>query len=156
MQTFLTDIEFKQSARNLDRARLGSQIYESIHILASLLKVNDKLVTPKRDVSNHPASQLWVGYERELGAYIYTHIEEWINRGYKCDINLRNFHMVTKGMERGIYVRPMWITKEVIETHRNCLYRKKPDYYPQSWCGDREMRYDWENYRESYKNTKVS
>jgi hypothetical protein len=53
MQTFIPDYNFYRSACNLDTKRLGSQIYEAIHILASLLYVNDKLVNPKRNVKNH-------------------------------------------------------------------------------------------------------
>lgn len=143
MQTWLTDRDFHKSAKGLDRSRLGANLYESIHILASLLKLNHKLVTPKRDVSSHPASKLWIGYERILGAYIYAHIEEWVSRGYKCDINLKNYHMITKELDRGIYYTPNWITDEVIQTHRNCLYRKKPDFYPKEWHGDRTMSYHW-------------
>lgn len=47
MQTWITDKDFFKSAANLDRRRLGAQLYEGIHVLASLLEVNDKLVTPK-------------------------------------------------------------------------------------------------------------
>lgn len=57
MQTFITDKNYSISASNLDNKRLGAQIYEGIHILASLLDVNDKLVTPKRSVKNHPVAK---------------------------------------------------------------------------------------------------
>jgi len=139
----MLDRNFNTSASLLDSKRLGSTIYESIHILASILHKNMDLVNPKRDVSNHPASKLWIGYERELGAYIYAHIEEWCNRGYKTDVNLKNYHIITSGLGRGIYHIPKWISNELIETHRNVIYRKKPDFYPHSWKGEREMCYDW-------------
>jgi hypothetical protein len=66
MQTWLTDSDFSLSASNLDTKRLNAQIYEGIHILSSLLDVNDKLINPKRNVKNHPASKLWVGYQKQL------------------------------------------------------------------------------------------
>jgi len=145
MQTWLVANTFEKSATLLDRRRLGAQLYESVHILASLRHKNHLLINPKRDVSNHPASKLWVGYERELGAYIYAHLSEWCNRGYKSDINTKNYRVITEGLERGMYNIPSWITSEVIVTHRNVLYRKNPTFYPKKWCGDRGMRYDWQS-----------
>jgi hypothetical protein len=88
MQTWITDKDFYKSASNLSRQHLQAQIYEGIHILASLLDVNDKLVNPKRNVKNHSASKLWIGYEVKLLNYIMIHIREWkINRNYKCAVN---------------------------------------------------------------------
>lgn len=149
MQTFITDINFNKSAQNLDRARLGASIYESIHILASLLKVNENLITPKRDVSNHPASKLWIGWEGCLLNYIRIHIGEWRNRGYKSKINFNNYRMLCYEIPYEYikkaegYTIPDWVTKKVIDTHRNCLYRKRPDFYPIEWRGDMEMQYSW-------------
>lgn len=152
MQTFITDKDFKQSARNLDRQRLHSQIYEAIHILSSLLEINDQLVNVKRNVKNHPAAKLWTGYELELLKYIQVHIDEWTFRGYKTDINSRNFQVLW--LELDVLTKqydydklmPDWITDDLIKTHRSVLIQKKPEYYNKLWpdCPrDLKMRYDW-------------
>jgi hypothetical protein len=95
VQTRITDKDFYKSASNLSRQHLQAQIYEGIHILASLLDVNDKLVNPKRNVKNHPASKLWMGYELNLLNYIMIHIREWkINRKYKCPVNEKNYYII--------------------------------------------------------------
>lgn len=70
MQTWITDTDIAVSAHNLDRQRLCAQLYEGIHILASLCGANDKLVNPKRDVSNHPAAKVWRGREEALCFYL--------------------------------------------------------------------------------------
>lgn len=143
MQTWITFKEFSESAQMLDRRRLGANIYESIHILASLQNVSDKLVTPKRNVSNHPASKLWKGYEGNLACYILCHIQEWESRGYKCPTNRENLNRIAMNLSP---FSPDWITDEVIQTHRSVLIQKNPDHYRPLWpdCpDDLEMAYDW-------------
>lgn len=127
MQTFITDKDFYKSASNLTRQHLQAQIYEGIHILASLLDVNDKLVNPKRSVKNHPASKLWVGYETELLYYIYCHISEWIDkRGCESKINSLNFILLRKYINiNWENQNPSWITDELIQTHRSVLIQKE-------------------------------
>ena len=150
MQTWITDKDFSKSAKNLDRQRLCANMYESIHILASLLDLNDQLVTPKRNVSNHPASKIWNGNEECLYVYIACHIEEWTySRGYKCPTNNKNMGIIYRSgfWERlvGSYSKN-WITDEMIQTHRSVLIQKKPEHYRPLWpdCpDDLEMRYDW-------------
>jgi hypothetical protein len=130
MQTQITDKDFYKSASNLNRQHLQANIYEPIQVLASLLGVNDKLVNPKRDVSNHPTAKLWAGYEQDLVFYIGAHISEWTDRyGFKEEsINIRNFRMLCD--ENGIWplsfqMYPKWITDELIETHRSVLIQKE-------------------------------
>jgi hypothetical protein len=130
MQTKITDKDFYKSASNLTRQHLGAQIYEGIHILASLLDCNDKLVNPKRNVKNHPASRLWIGYEYELLFYIERHLDEWcVERGYKSNINDQNFFMLCdqkyeRNFKYGIKNLD-WITDELIQTHRSVLIQKE-------------------------------
>lgn len=148
MNTFITNTDFRKSAANLDSQRLGAQIYEGIHILSSLLGVNDKLVNPKRDVSNHPASKLWVGYEPNLLSYILYHMREWTFRGYSSDINQQNIDIIydVRTFWDGAELIPAWITNKLIETHRSVLIQKKPSFYVALWpnCPDNlTMRYDW-------------
>jgi hypothetical protein len=143
MQTWVTHFDLRESAKNLDRQRLNAQIYEGIHILASLRGMNEELVNPKRDVSNHPASKLWVGYEDILSIYIGVHLQEWYARGYSSDVNARNYDRIKIVKGARWFNLPNWVTSELIETHKNVLYRKKPDFYLEDWEGNREMRYDW-------------
>lgn len=133
MQTFITDFDFYKSASNLNRQHLQAQIYEGIHILASLLDVNDKLVNPKRNVRNYPQSKLWVGYEKELLYYIDCHLSEWFDRKYKLGINVQNFKMLIGIIDKQISYKefifnlecPSWITDELIQTHCSVLIQKE-------------------------------
>lgn len=149
MQTWITDINFRKSAENLDVKRLGAQIYEGIHILSSLTGLNDKLVNPKRNVSNHPAALLWKGYEQDLMNYLKAHLDEWYYRKYNSFINLNNLKIIIR--EAQIYpmvyqFRTRWITDELIETHRSVLIQKKPEFYSQKWPNvptNKTMHYNW-------------
>ena len=91
MQTWILDENFAVSASKLSLRHLQAQIYEGIQILASLLDYRDKLVNPKRSVANHPASIQWKGYEFHLSQFVGSHLKEWFNRGYKSEVNLKNY-----------------------------------------------------------------
>lgn len=146
MQTWITDKNFESSARNLDYKRLGAQIYEAIHILASNLEVNEKLYNPKRSVKNHPVSKLWCNHNGCLLYYISCHLNEYIiDRRYNSIINLENFIFLSSLIEMN-HVIPEWVTDELIDTHRSVLISKKEDHYLRLWPDnkrDLKMRYDW-------------
>jgi hypothetical protein len=126
MQTFITDYDFYKSASNLDTKRLGSQISQGIHILASLLDVNDKLINPKLNVKNDPAAKLWAGYKKELLYYISAHFDIWYNLGYKMGINWQNFNLIKIMKNIKVDDRiPKWISDELIQTHRSVLIQKE-------------------------------
>lgn len=130
MQTWITDKDFYKSATNLDKKRLHSQIYEAIHILASLLDCTDKLVNQKRNVKNHPSSILWLGYEVELLCYIHYHIRVWQQLKHKTKINNKNFNKLVYRLNYDIrkpynHNSPPWITDELIMTHRSVLIQKE-------------------------------
>ncbi len=76
MQTFLPFPDFAESARCLDRQRLGKQRVETLQ----LLRVQ---AVPRSGWSNHPASRMWRGYERSLAFYGLAVCFEWQARGYK-------------------------------------------------------------------------
>lgn len=83
MQTFLLDADYRKSAEYLDIRRRFSQIYEGIHILSSILDINQELVTPKRSVKNHPIAKAWKDYPEYLLHYIEEHFYVWRrNYGY--------------------------------------------------------------------------
>jgi hypothetical protein len=133
MQIKVTDKDFYFSARNLTRQDLQAQIYEAIHVLACNLSIEDKLANPivdkrAKSIKNHPVSKLWKGYEFDLLTYIYYHITEWYNRGYKSEINEKNYWI----LQDKIGLHPLleqlhlrWITDEFIQIHRSNLIRKE-------------------------------
>ena len=101
MQTFLPYPDFSKSARVLDNKRLGKQRVECLQILGAL-SVGHRFICPKckqgKDNStcadcqrkckrtpwyNHPAAQMWKGYEYKLTCYGIIICREWINRGFK-------------------------------------------------------------------------
>lgn len=137
MQTWITDRDYRESASNLDRQRLGAQIYEGIHILASLIGVNDKLVTPKRSVANHPVAKFWKGCEVELYGYISAHMLEWSSRGYKSDINFRNFVMIFNELKerKNIFNDPA-IFNDLIKLHKHILLQKNYEFYSEKFGDD--------------------
>lgn len=140
MQTWITDYDFYKSASNLDSKSLHINICESIHILASLLNCNDKLVNPKKNVKNHPAAKLWKEYEKSLLVYILQHIQEWkFERKKKCPINEKNYYMLNKeifnkaffcdaaalGIKKQDESDKYWINDELIKIHRSVLIQKE-------------------------------
>ena len=142
MQSWILDKDFYKSASYLDRNRLQANIYENIHILASLLDVNDKLVNPKRNVKNHPASKLWIGYEGILLDYIYCHLQKWNRLGYRQGVNYKNFKILRlEVLINLIDPIPLWITDELIETHRSVLIQKEIE---------KENNFDFDEYGDKY------
>lgn len=145
MQTWITDADIAVSAHNLDRQRLCAQLYEGIHILASLCGVSGRLVNPKRDVSNHPAARLWKGYERALFYYLCIHVVEWKSRGYRSQTNKANMLVVSDFIPDSRDAAD-FITPKLITTHRSVLIDKNPDHYSPLWLDcprGLQMRYDW-------------
>ena len=75
MQTFLAYPDFTQSAKVLDRQRLGKQRVEAKQILQTIMD-------PSRGWQHHPAVSMWRGYTRQLAQYGAAICREWIDRGY--------------------------------------------------------------------------
>jgi hypothetical protein len=150
MQTWITDYNFYQSAKNLDNKRLHAQIYEGIHILSSLLNINDKLVNPKRSVRNYPVAKLWEGHEYNLFQYINNHIVVWICKGFRYygTVSYENirilYYFILQYYDKSEYL--FWITDELIQIHRSVLIQKKSEHYKKLWPDVPEglkMRYDF-------------
>jgi hypothetical protein len=76
MQTFLPYPGFAESARALDRQRLGKQRVEARQILETLQGISSGW-------ANHPAVRMWRGHEGSLAAYMKAMIDEWTARGYR-------------------------------------------------------------------------
>ena len=126
MQTFLPYPSFEDSAACLDRARLGKQRVETMQILQSLDRFKNQGIE-KSGWINHPATQMWMGYERSLIRYGKIICIEWISRGYKdtCYEKINDFNSLFTNDED-----PWWLCKEELHTsHKSMLYKKDPDYY---------------------------
>lgn len=118
MQTFLPYSDFMESARVLDRQRLGKQRVEVLQIL--------RAIESGSGWSNHPAVKMWNGYQNCLVEYGLCMCHEWIRRGYKdtCSekiAGLRDVHP---------FKVPDWIgDEEFHRSHQSNLIRKDPEHY---------------------------
>lgn len=118
MTTFLPYADFRQSARVLDRARLGKQRVETLQIVRSHLQ--------KGGWANHPATLMWAGYTRALIEYGLVICDEWIRRGYRDSVQEQLSELVFTFD----YDMPPWLGDERLhQSHRNVLLKKDPDWY---------------------------
>lgn len=130
MQTFLPYPSFLDSARCLDRQRLGKQRVEGYQILRTLLGISEGW-------RNHPAVKMWCGHEYMLRLYTQTCIDEWVRRGYTNNIVLPTI------TDAGTI--PSWLgNKQLHASHRSNLLRKDPIHYSQfGWSDNPDAQYWW-------------
>jgi hypothetical protein len=137
MQTFLPYASFMESAKVLDRQRLGKQRVEAWQLLNAL--------SPMRGESkgwvNHPALRMWVGHRRSLALYGITMCYEWTRRGYR-DTMAERFRPFVLGL---FPVAPAWLGDEDFHlSHRSNLIRKMPQHYGPIWPDvPPDMPYVW-------------
>tara|TARA_Y100000592_G_scaffold90641_3_gene149584 strand:- start:783 stop:1220 length:438 start_codon:yes stop_codon:yes gene_type:complete len=139
MQTFVPEAgSYRDSARTLDRARLGKQRVEALQILHAL-----DPEYPKSGWSNHPAVQMWSGHMGALARYALACVEEWVHRGYrdiKCGPQLRDY----AARYPDATPPPWWGDQRVHRSHRSRLIQKKPEHYRPLWPGEAEdLEYFW-------------
>lgn len=164
MQTFLPYPDFAQSARCLDRQRLGKQRVEVLQLLKALL-------VPGSGWSNHPAAKMWRGFENRLVEYGIQICREWTwGRGYEdtCWDKIiemsRGIYKVTK--RRDVWVKdgprvegiqplrrkytPSWLGDPAFHAaHRSNLLRKNPEWYGQfGWTEPNDLPYVWPTVQE--------
>lgn len=131
MQTFLPYADFRESARCLDRSRLGKQRVECKQILNALVNGGAW--------RNHPIVKMWDGYAPALAAYGRACCDEWTSRGYAdtcaAAFNEFPFHITT----------PPWLGNEDFhESHQSNLLRKDWRYYAAfQWNVDHNLPYRW-------------
>ena len=132
MQTFLPYASFNDSARCLDRQRLGKQRVEGYQILLTLRGTS-------KGWRNHPAVRMWLGYEDALVVYTRAMCTEWIERGYKDTLNER------LGGTEAETVFPPWLgNSEFHLSHRSNLLRKLPEHYRTFWKDEPDnLPYIW-------------
>lgn len=131
MQTFLPYPDFAESARVLDRQRLGKQRVEALQIYRLIMGFS------KGGWSHHPAVLMWQGYGDALAMYLEAMIDEWVSRGYKNTIVVPNFSILSS--------KPGWIGHEEFHaSHRAALLAKKPDWYQSfGWTEEPKIAYFW-------------
>lgn len=139
MQTFLTELDWRITARELDYKRLGKQRVECKQILACL----GYEVTPERFLvmrpqatgwANHPCVRMWRGYHEALAEYQRIMCEEWIRRGYNSTMYF---------VKPGLWTPPPWYQDErIYSSHRSNLLRKLPEHYSKfGWTESPDMPY---------------
>lgn len=134
MQTFLPYVNFAESARCLDRARLGKQRVEVLQILNALLLQDSGW-------RNHPAVRMWAGCEQVLILYGLAICNEWISRGYRdtCRAKILSFFDSEK------FEAPWWLgIQEFHDSHKSKLLQKMPNHYNQfNWNVPLDLNYWW-------------
>lgn len=133
MQTFLPYENFCASAQTLDRQRLGKQRIECKQLI--------KAIVTGGGWANHPAANMWRGYEIALALYAVEICEEWRSRGYVD--NQLPFFQEFIGESKA--VMPKWLGNEAFHaSHRSNLLRKAPEHYAQfGWPESNDLPYIW-------------
>lgn len=128
MNTFLPVADFDESARCLDRARLGKQRVEVLQLLKGFW-------------INHPASKMWRGYEGSLAWYGLVICNEWVSRGY----NDTCFQKIRELREPDLDRFPPWFGDEAFHaSHRSNLLRKDIRHYSTfGWTESPDLPYIW-------------
>jgi hypothetical protein len=139
MQTFLPYESFSESAKVLDRSRLGKQRVEAYQILRVLTGESKGWI-------NHPATKMWRGHEGALARYALIMCAEWINRGYKdtctekieCILNTISYDTEDK------FINPAWLGGPIHASHRSNLLRKDKQFYSKyGWTEQDNLPYIW-------------
>jgi len=130
MQTFLPYSDFNKSAACLDWRRLGKQRVEAMQILRALENQN-------YGWQNHPAVNMWRGFEAMLAVYHNTIIDEWTYRGYQNNMKLITLDIAP--------ISPTWMGNlDFHASHRSNLLRKDPEHYGQyGWTETDNLPYIW-------------
>jgi hypothetical protein len=129
MQTFVPYPDFQESAAVLDSRRLQKQLLEGRQIYNI---VSDQATT--KGWRRHPAVLMWKGYDTAFFHYLTAIKEECVSRGINTLKNwqaILDMHEWNWNRGENIVYPPWWGDEKVHQSHRNNLYRKNPDHYPQ-------------------------
>ena len=139
MQTFLPYQDFIETAKCLDNKRLGKQRSEAKTILNILTGKSKFNKHGKITWINHPAVQMWRGYENSLRIYYNTIVKEWIRRGYQNNMELEiiDYHFDVQ--------HPYWLgNKKFHDSHKSKLLEKDIKFYSKyGWDVKIELPYLW-------------
>lgn len=124
MQTFLPYSSFAESAKCLDRERLGKQRVEVLQIL--------KTLDEKSGWINHPATLMWKNHPRLLILYGSAICREWKSRGYKDTCLQKILEYRNSSIWQTETTFPKWYGNDNFhKTHRAQLLRKDEEFYSQ-------------------------
>ena len=160
MQTFLPYSNFHLTAEVLDRKRLGKQRVEALQILR-VLHTGPYICSECRESFpndpccggmgkpiktpwyNHPAVQMWKGYENGLLLYLREIYREWTRLGYK-DTCWEKAQQLGYSCEHTVLL-PDFIGSESFHlSHQSNLLRKYPEHYGQFFMGiPSDLPYVW-------------
>jgi hypothetical protein len=133
MQTFLPCPGFADSARVLDKRRLGKQRVETIQVLRALTVAG-------YGWRHHPAAAMWAGYEEALVRYGLEMCAVWCESGHAdtCAATLVEDLAQAVG-QRSIRSQvelaaagelPPWLGDPAFHlSHQSALVRKDPEHY---------------------------
>lgn len=135
MQTFLPYPLFAMSAEVLDNKRLNKQKVEAMQIY--------KIITGQAKYKawkNHPAVNMWRGFEDALAFYYNCIRHECIKRGFKNTMPELPVKIENYGLKC-----PPWLGKEKFHSsHRASLKRKSPSFYGKyNWSESPNISYVW-------------
>lgn len=141
IQTFLPYPDFAKTASVLDRQRLGKQRVE-------VLQIMNALCTPGYGWCNHPAVQMWHGYEYVLNLYSVSICDEWTSRGYKDTCKRKTHDVIQAALADGYKVGwglPPWLGDLQLHlSHQSNLVRKDPEFYGPLFPGvPSDLEYVW-------------
>lgn len=139
MQTFMPYSDFQETARSLDRQRLGKQRVEVYQLLRALNGESKGWV-------NHPAARMWSGYENALVIYGLQICREWIGRGYK-DTMTGKIKEYWRSFNNNLSSPPWRGDENFHLSHQSNLVRKLPEYYGPLFPGvPDDLPYVWPVY----------
>lgn len=122
LQTFLPFPSFVQSAKVLDRQRLGKQRVETLQILNCLSGISTGW-------QNHPAVKMWRGNEISLTMYGLAVCNEWVRRGYKDTCAGKISKIKNTFFKESNPNPPSWLGGKIHVTHQSKLIAKLPEHY---------------------------
>lgn len=134
MQTFMTNHDYAIVSYQLDNKRLGKQRVETYQIMRSLTGISGGWI-------NHPATQMWQGYEYSLAEYGLQMCEEWLSRGFKDSL----YQRFADALDSLPYSKqPWWVANSSLhKTHQSNLLRKDFAHYSQHFQVQDDLPYVW-------------
>jgi len=141
MQTFLPYADFKKTFETLDYKRLGKQRVEAKQLLDILCKRN-----VESKWFYHPITKMWSGYQNALKLYHNLCLTEWINRGYKNNMEYELIDNKIRPESVDDWIRyPHWFGNDLFHSsHRANLLRKDKEFYSTyNWKEDSNDPYAW-------------
>lgn len=123
MQTFLPYDSVSDSAKCLDRQRLGKQRVEVLQIFRAL-------AGKSKGWTNHPATKMWRDCELALKGYGIEVCQEWMARGYRDTCLEQIVEIADVYFGHQDFRLPFWLGREEFHSaHRAVLLAKNPAWY---------------------------